>query len=60
MALFLGGLAAGVALSRVLGWRGLVVLAAVGVAATTAGVDLTALWAHLGEYWTTLTGSLTL
>lgn len=60
MAAFLQGLATGVALSLALGWRGLVVLAAVGVAATTAGVDLTALWAQLGEYWTTLADSLTL
>ena len=60
MATFLQGLAAGVALSLALGWRGLVVLAAVGVAATMAGVDLTTLWAQLGEYWTTLTDSLTL
>ena len=60
MATFLEGLAAGVALSLALGWRGLVALAAVGVVATTAGVDLTALWGQLGEYWTTLTDSLTL
>jgi len=37
-------------------------LRAVGIAAflaTTAGVDLTALWAQLGEHWSTLTDSLT-
>ena len=60
MATFFGGLAAGVALGLVLGWRGLVVLSAVGVAATMAGVDLTALWAQLGESWASLSDSLTL
>jgi hypothetical protein len=62
MATFLAGLAAGVVLGATLGWRGLAVLTAVGIAAllaTTAGVDLTALWAQLGEHWSTLTDSLT-
>ena len=62
MAMFLAGVAAGVVLGAALGWRGLVVLAAVGIAfllATTSGIDLTALWAQLGEYWVTLTDSLT-
>ena len=37
-------------------------LATVGIAlllATTSGIDLTALWAQLGEHWVTLTDSLT-
>ena len=62
MAMFLAGVAAGVVLGAALGWRGLVVLAAVGIAslmATTSGIDLTALWVQLGEYWVTLTDSLT-
>ena len=55
-------MAAGVMLGVALGWRGLAGLAAVGIAlllATTAGIDLSALWAHGGEYWATLTDSLT-
>ena len=62
MATFLAGMAAGVMLGVALGWRGLAGLAAVGIAlflATTAGIDLSALWAHGGEYWATLTDSLT-
>ena len=62
MAMFLAGVAAGVVLGAALGWRGLAVLAAVGIAlllATTSGIDLTALWAQLGEYWVTLTDALT-
>ena len=62
MAMFLAGVAAGVVLGAALGWRGLAVLAAVGIAlllATTSGIDLTALWAQLGEHWVTLTDSLT-
>ena len=59
MATFLAGMAAGVVLGIALGWRG---LAAAGIAlliATTAGVDPSALWAQLGEYWATLTDYLT-
>ena len=55
-------MAAGVVLGIALGWRGLAVLAAAGIAlliATTAGVDPSALWAKLGEYWATLTDYLT-
>ena len=62
MAMFLAGVAAGVVLGVALRWRGLVVLAAVGIAlllATTSGIDLAALWAQLGEYGVTLTDSLT-
>jgi hypothetical protein len=62
MATFLAGLAAGVVLGATLGWRGLAVLTAVGIAAfltTDAGVDLTGLWVQLGEHWSTLTDSLT-
>ena len=62
MATFLAGMAAGVVLGIALGWRGLAVLAAAGIAlliATTAGVDPSALWAQLGEYWATLTDYLT-
>ena len=62
MAMFLSGVATGVVLGAALGWRGLAVLAAVGVAlllATTSGIDLAALWAQLGEYVATLTDSLT-
>ena len=60
--MFRAGVAAGVVLGAALGLRGLAVLAAVGIAlllATTSGIDLTALWAQLGEYWLTLTDSLT-
>ena len=60
--MFLAGVAAGVVLGAALRWRGLAVLAAVGVAlllATTSEIDLTALWAQLGEYWATLTDALT-
>ena len=60
--MFLAGVAAGVVLGAALGLRGLAVLTAVGIAlllATTSGIDLTALWAQLGEYWATLTLTLT-
>ena len=62
MVMFLAGVAAGVVLGAALGWRGLAVLAAVGIAlllATTSGIDLAALWVQLGEYGATLTDSLT-
>ena len=62
MAMFLAGVAAGVVLGAALGLRGLAVLTAVGIAlllATTSGIDLTALWTQLGEYWATLTDALT-
>ena len=62
MAMFLAGVAAGVVLGAALRWRGLAVLAAVGIAlllATTSGIDLAALWTQLGEYGATLTESLT-
>ena len=62
MVMFLAGVAAGVVLGAALGWRGLAVLAAVGIAlllATTSGIDLAALGAQLGEYVATLTDSLT-
>ena len=58
MVMFLAGVAAGVVLGAALGWRGLAVLAAVGIAlllATTSGIDLAALGAQLGEYVATLT-----
>ena len=60
--MFLAGVAAGVVLGAALGWRGLAGLAAVGVAlllATTSEIDLTPLWAQLGEDWATLTDALT-
>ncbi len=62
MAMFLAGVAAGVVLGAALRWRGLAVLAAVGIAlllATKAGIDLAALWAQLVEYGATLTDALT-
>ena len=62
MAMFLAGVAAGVVLGAALRWRGLVVLAVVGIAlllATMSGIDLAVLWAQLGKYGATLTDSLT-
>ena len=44
------------------GGRGLAVLVAVGIAlllATSSGIDLTPLWAQLGQSWATLTDALT-
>ena len=60
--MFLAGVAAGVVLGAALGARGLAVLVAVGIAlllATSSGIDLTPLWAQLGQYWATLTDPLT-
>ena len=54
--------AAGVVLGAALGARGLAVLVAVGIAlllATSSGIDLTPLWAQLGQSWATLTDALT-
>ena len=60
--MFLAGVAAGVVLGAALGARGLAVLVAVGIAlllATSSGIDLTPLWAQLGQSWATLTDALT-
>ena len=49
-------------LGAALRWRGLVVLAVVGIAlllTTMSGIDLAVLWAQLGKYGATLTDSLT-
>ena len=54
MVMFLAGVAAGVVLGAALGWRGLAVLAAVGIAlllATTSGIDLAALGPNSASMW---------